>query len=99
MKWIMPALIFLCTIFVIAISVWRIDSVVLEKKTLEAEIDESFYKWVENYYMEMDALVQIFYSPDYLEDDYQSFFAETYEERLEFWHDFSLLPRSFRGLR
>ena len=46
MKWIMPALILMCTVFVIAISVWRIDSVVLEKETLEAEINEYSYKWV-----------------------------------------------------
>lgn len=98
MKWIMPALIVICTIFTLFISVYRFNAVELEMEALTIEINDISFEWIDNYYMEMNALNLIFFDPDYQEGSYLSYFGETYEERLKYWNEFSLVPELLKGV-
>ncbi len=88
----MPTILLLCTVFTIVVSYWRFDAVGIEKESIENDIDQYSFDWIENYYIEMDSAVQIFFDQGYSGNDFLSFFSKTLEQRLSFWNDFSLLP-------
>jgi len=98
MKWIWPLLIVVSTAMVILISVWRINIVVDEIEYLNKELDATMEDWVENYYMEMDVLVQLFWDAEYEGSAFIERFSHSKDEVMAFWNHFSLMPEILDGV-
>ncbi len=80
------------TVLVVIISLWRIESVQNEKDYLESELENLEVEWFNNYYIEMDVLIQLFFNFDYNGDDFIGRITGAYPEIQKFWEEFSLEP-------